>query len=222
MQKDLFGSAVAASVLPVSSEPKFDFLQKHRFTFRLDQVIVGALGFLVAYVLVFSFGVESGKRYAMAEIKAERAMRERMARELGEKIFANSNQPAEASKLSSITASKPAPVGQKDIPASKIPVPSISTPAAELKKSDSSASEFPTPTMGRYLIQTVTFTSKASAEKHLNSLKAKGYQGMIIARGKFQQVCIGGYETRQKAAQVMAKLKSQGLAPKDAYIRPVA
>ena len=80
MQKDLFGASTASPLMN-TLEPKSDFLQRFRLQLRLDQTIIGFLLLLVAYVLVFSFGVESGKRYAMAEIKAERSMRETFWRE---------------------------------------------------------------------------------------------------------------------------------------------
>ncbi len=221
MQKDLFGGVVAATILPSQSEPRLDFLQKYRFNLRLDQAIIAILGLVVAYVLVFSFGVESGKRYAMAEIKAERAMRERMARELGEKIFSSTNQQA---VTGAATALKPIDLKSQSSPVSKIAeAPKAAPVNLKSEKATASVEDAVEPvSKGKYLIQTVTFTSKATAEKHLQKLTAKGYQGLIIAKGKFQQVCVSGFETRQKANQAMVRLKNEGLAPKDAYIRPVA
>ena len=81
MQKDLFG-ATTLSPFPSTTQSKSDFLQRFRIQLKLDQTIIVALLLVVAYVLVFSFGVESGKRYAMAEIKAERAMRDRKSTRL--------------------------------------------------------------------------------------------------------------------------------------------
>lgn len=216
MQKDLFGGALAAAVIPSQSESKNDFLQKYTFTLRLDQAIIAVLALMVAYVLVFSFGVESGKRFAMAEIKAERSMRERMARELGEKIFSNSAAATAAG------AQTEAPVST-DLSKIKAVTPlktSEVIPAAKQADAPQSETQPSRPSAGKFAIQTVTFTSKAAAEKHVKLLVSKGYQGMIIPRGKFQQVCVTGFENKEKALQTMTRLKSQGLAPKDAYIRP--
>lgn len=218
MQKDLFGGAIAAAVLPTQSESKTDFLQKYTLTLRLDQAIIAVLTLMVAYVLVFSFGVESGKRFAMAEIKAERSMRERMARELGEKIFANSTAAAGGATVTpavsaDLSKSKNAPA-VKAFEVSAAVKTETSAPAKEAVETSKAG--------GRFAIQTVTFTSKAAAEKHIKLLASKGYQGSIIPKGKFQQVCVTGFENKEKASQAMTKLKSQGLAPKDAYIRPIA
>jgi cell division septation protein DedD len=72
---------------------------------------------------------------------------------------------------------------------------------------------------GKFHVQTVTYTSKAAAEQQLKLLSQKGYFGKILPRGKYQQVCVGGFETREQATQIMGQLKTSGLAPKDAYIR---
>lgn len=223
MQKDLFGGVAAVNPISSTFEPhRTDFLQKS-VTIRFDQAIIGVLLLIVAYVFVFSFGVESGKRYAMAEIKAERAMRERMARELGEKIFANSQIQAEArpdsnpdfidptGTMINLTALK-----QKGIPsavtkATKIPA-SVQAPKVDAKGK----------MKGKYAVQTVTFTSKAMAQKQLEKLAQKGYQGVIVARGKFLQICVTGFESKDQATQAMGQLKAEGLAPKDAYIRTLA
>ena len=89
MQGDLFGMPTMATHTPQTAQ-KNDFLERHRVTLRLDQALVGAIGLLVIYVLIFSFGVEKGKRLGMAELKAERTKHERVMRELGGKLFSAS------------------------------------------------------------------------------------------------------------------------------------
>lgn len=204
MQKDLFGASTAPT-LPKSYDQKSDFLQRFRLQLRLDQTIIGVLLLLVVYVLIFSFGVESGKRYAMAEIKAGRAMRERMARELGEKIFAASHPPEMAAPSSGATPSSA--------------LGSVKTPTPLVIPAETSISA---PTPGKYMIQTVTYISKRAAEQQLKRLAGKGYGGTILPKGRFQQVCVGGFETRAEAKEILGQLKSQGLAPQDAYIRTLA
>lgn len=213
MQKDLFGASTVSPLMS-SMEPKSDFLQRFRLQLRLDQTIIGALLLLVVYVLVFSFGVESGKRYAMAEIKAERSMRERMARELGEKIFANSQ-----SQLAAATTAPGAPTASVQAKVSTPAAPTVQATAPVT--SPETAPEIKTGS-GKFLVQTVTYTTKAAAEEQIKLLAKKGYAGKILPRGKFQQVCVGGFETRDKATQAMSQLKTQGLAPQDAYIRTLA
>ena len=91
MQGDLFGMPTVAAT---QTGQKNDFLERTRVTLRLDQALAGAIGLLVIYVLIFSFGVEKGKRLGMAELQAERTKNERMMRELGGKIFSAQGRPA--------------------------------------------------------------------------------------------------------------------------------
>lgn len=216
MQKDLFGGV--AAVNPISSNfesPKTDFLQKS-LNVRLDQAVIGVLLLIVAYVFVFSFGVESGKRYAMAEIKAERAMREQMARELGEKIFANSQVQAPAVYESSADFTDPT--------GTMVRISALSQTKAAKAESPIAAPQtgMQGKLKGKYAVQTVTMTSKATAQKQLAKLAEKGYQGKIVPRGKFFEICVTGYESKDQAVQALGELKAQGLAPKDAYIRTLA
>lgn len=221
MQKDLFGAATITPI-PTQFESKPDFLQRYRINLRLDQVIIGALLCLVAYVFVFSFGVESGKRYAMAEIKAERAMRERMARELGEKIFAN-----QQAAIQDMTKEAAAPLATAGISTADSKESSGAKSAVEKVKDSTAASETVAEKeqnaspKGKFAIQTVTFTTKSGAEAYLKKIIAKGYEGTIVTQGKYRQVRVIGFETRAKATEVLGKLKTLGLAPKDAYIRAV-
>lgn len=208
MQKDLFGTATL-SALPNQYQEKTDFLNKYKITLKLDQAIVAVISLLIIYVFVFSFGVESGKRYAMAEIRSERAKRERMAQELGEKIFANNGAVQTATVSSRIDHSEAA--------VSSVAQPAVSTQAVS---TEASAPKAPAVTAsGKFSIQIITFTAKSAAEQMIKKLASNGYQGMIIPSGKFLQVCVTGYETRESANLALTQLKAKGLAPKDAYIR---
>lgn len=221
MQKDLFGAATITPI-PTQFESKPDFLQRYRINLRLDQAIIGVLLCLVAYVFVFSFGVESGKRYAMAEIKAERAMRERMARELGEKIFANQQAAAQESAkeqapmqaVSGATDSSMPPAGTS-LASKAIEPPSALT--AKISTESASAA----PAKAKFAIQTVTFTSQKGADGYLKKILNNGFQGTVVTQGKFHQVRVVGFETKAEANEALNKLKSKGLAPKDAFIKSV-
>ena len=72
---------------------------------------------------------------------------------------------------------------------------------------------------GKYTIQTITFTSRPIAEKEIKRLTDKGFEAFLIPSGKFLQVCVAGFENRIKASETLIKLRSLGLAPRDAYVR---
>ena len=199
-QGDLFGNPGKTTLS--THLPKTDFLDRYRVTLKLDQALVGAIAMLVLYVLVFSFGVEKGKRYAAEELKAERAKREHLVQEFRDKIFISA-EPEPASG----TATGPESGG------------SVKTaPASAPAEIFSAKGEFP---QGKYTIQLVTFTSDRIAQDKIKKLSGKGLQGFVIPSGKFKQVCVAAFESRQKASQVLGQLKSEGLAPKDAFIRDI-
>jgi cell division septation protein DedD len=152
--------------------------------------MIGSILALVLYVLVFSFGVENGKRYAIQEIRAERAKQQRMAKEL--------SQPTEA-----------------HVPPAKTDPPPGATSAEENLA-------VPTRSLsGRFTIQLITFTNRKRAEEEVERLKKMGYQGFIIPSGKFFQVCTDAFQDMSEARQKLMRLKAEGFAPSDAYIRPL-
>lgn len=84
MQGELFGLNTTGSVLdpsrPRTAQPSW--LDRFHMTLRLDHLAILAISALVLYVLVFSFGVEKGKRIALKEIRSERLRQREMAQEL--------------------------------------------------------------------------------------------------------------------------------------------
>ncbi len=226
MQKELFAAAPAASLSDSFSQPKTSFLDRYRLSLRLDQTLVLMIGLLVAYVLVFSFGVETGKRYSMAELRAERAKRERVAEELSRKIFEMqpsaegivpstpvAKSESSATALTAALSSKPVVLsGSSSAVSETLVVPTVK-PAKETGAPESSK-----PT-GRYTIQTVTVASKTTAERELKRLAGKGHRAFIIPGGKKLQICVDGFESRDEANRMMRRLKSQRVIPADAYVR---
>ena len=197
MQTDLFGTpSVTARVNPAAS--KADFLQRTRFSLRLDQAVVMLIALLVVYVLVFSFGVEKGKRFAMAEIRAERGKREKIMQELQAKLFSEAGSPQ--------TQESPAPV----IKAIKIESPVVIN------------EEAPSPPKGKYTIQMVTFTAEKDVERVMKKLTEAGHQGFVLPNGRYLQVCVESFDSRHKASRLLGELKSRRIVPQDAYVRFVS
>lgn len=225
MQGDLFEVPSSAAIMS-GTGMKETFSEKMRVTLRLDQIIVGMIALLVIYVLVFSFGVEKGKRFALAELKAERLKRQTMVQELGQKILEMKGQEMSQRQLASmahLNSRKTASnfnVQPVNVPA-RATAPGITVaiapviPPADL----SSAPAAPATLASGFTVQTVTFNSKAQAEKSIQILKDKGQEAFLIPSGRFYQVCLGKYATKRDATAKLAQLKASGVAPKDAFIR---
>lgn len=224
MQKDLFGTAPAMAIAD-SLSPKMSFLDRYRMAVRLDQALFLLIGLLVIYVLVFSFGVETGKRYAMSELRAERMKRERMVEELRDKVFANAQQASNTGTHAA--APLPAIADVQTALKSKLEAAAINPSAGSDETRTASSAQTAAVSdsgvlEGKYTIQILTIASKSVAEKEMKRLTEKGMKSFIIPKGKMQQICVNAFESREKASQSLKELKSQGTVPADAYVRPMA
>lgn len=213
MQGDLFGLPSTVPQ-PETSTQKLFFLERYRVTLRLDQILAGLIALIVVYVLIFSFGVEKGKRLGMAELRAERAKNERMMQELSAKVFSTRYSADDAGDLPKT------PRFEKAVNAS-VSQPTVATEKAAMSEKGIAAGKPTTPQGlgGKYTIQLITFTSQKAAEREMKRLMEKGYQTFVIPSGRFLQVCVSAFETRDKAVRALGELKAQEIAAHDAYIR---
>ncbi len=214
MQTDLFGANSVPGSQTRSANP-VDFLEKYRFSLRLDHALVSLIGFVIVYVLVFSFGVEQGKRFAMAELKAERAKHELMVDQLRDKIFVQAPQAGVV-----LEARKPEMPVAASL-ANAILVPADGGKVIPAAASVAAAPVQPARPAGKFTIQMVTFTSKQAAEKAIQDLAGKGLQAFSIPSGRFQQICLNGFESKAEAGQALKQFRAEGVVPKDAFVRPV-
>ena len=195
MQGELFevgGPVVDAS--KISSKPTGGWKDAFRVTLRLDHLSVVAICALVMYVLVFSFGVEKGKRFAFEELRAEKAKKEMAEKELARAL-----------------------IGQETpLPAPGLGMSALAQVSEKPQKEDGTLEA-----TGRYTIQVITFKSQALAEEKVRQFKEKGYQSFIIPSGKYFQVCIESFESTRKAQEKLVELRAEGFARPDAFIRPL-
>lgn len=203
MQAELFemsGPVVDAARI---AKPSSGWMDQFRVTLRIDHLLIGGILALVLYVLVFSFGVEKGKRYAMDELKAEKMKQEQISKELIE--------------LKPLLPSSVTPVKTSDSELKTAP-PTSQTASPSLALTVASA----VPLNGQYTIQLITFKSRKRAEQEVERLKKLGYQGFIIPQGKFFQVCTDAFKNLGEAREELMRLRSEGHASADAYIRPLS
>lgn len=191
MQGELFNFKGVGPAVDTSrvSQPQPNWLDQFRVTLRVDHLSILAISALVLYVLVFSFGVEKGKRIAIRELEAERVKQEQMSQDLA------ATQISEKAPSSTPESRPTPPVEEPE---------SLSTPRA-----------------GKYTIQVITYTSQTRAEEEIKRFKDLGYHGFVIPAGRFFQVCVEAFEKMSEARERLIKLKAEGFAPSDAYIRPL-
>jgi hypothetical protein len=211
MQSDLFEIPSDISGAAREGVKKLAFLEGYRLSFRLDQTLGILIALIVFYAFIFSFGVEKGKQFAFAELKAERAKRERMVRELREKLVEKFFPSPPVRNIPNLKSSMNLPIES---------MPSAVPPQSG--GSEKSAAPSPVPNgypLGKYTIQIITYNSSSAADRAIADLSGKGLRGFVIPSGVHLQVCVDGFENHQKAQQALEKLKSRGLVPPDAFVR---
>jgi cell division septation protein DedD len=201
MQQDLFH--VPGQIAAKEEPQTWAFLERYRLTLRLDQALVAMIVLIMAYVLIFSFGVENGKRFAFEEIKAERAKRDQMVSELREKLEGKPiAEPAEETTEPHVSA----------------PVEAVEETEISQEPSTTEKAEAAKPA-GKFTIQLVTYTMKSQAELTVKTLAEKGVEAFVVPSGKYWMVCVNRFESQKLAQDFLTQLKSQGIAPADAFVR---
>ncbi len=210
MQAELFNLGTSGTITDTSSRPVqppvVTWLDRFRITLRLEHLCIAAILALVLYVLIFSFGVEKGKRIALREQEVQKLRQQEVSKgpsltpELGLDVRIPQASHLFINKLVTTTLSAVA----TDIPPV---VPLVETISSTI--------------LGKYTIQAITFNGKVRAEQEVKRLKDKGYQSFIIPGKKTFQVCVEMFESVALAKQKMGELKADGFVPDDAYIRPV-
>jgi len=216
--------------------------EKRQFSFKLtltlDRMFIYSILVLIIVVLIFSLGVEQGKKIAAQ--KLENAILQNAA------MPAVPPQPEVALSVTSVTPA--APVEKKDtavgspavgavkpaalvLPASvkeepeKIKQPPVKETLVQAQAP--SAQKTPAPKVETdlkktsakkafYYIQVVSYSSDRDAQQEVQKLKTEGFEATINVRGKYRAVVVGNFATKAEADKTLSALKK---IRKDAFIR---
>ncbi|MBU9888508.1 MAG: SPOR domain-containing protein [Candidatus Omnitrophica bacterium] len=198
MQSELFDLSIPKaqeSVAPL----KPTFIERTSIVLRLDQAIGLALLLLVFCVLAYCWGVEQGRRWT-GEARPARSV---------------ASEDAVPADVPQVVAELPV-----------VPVTSVPGPVAQVKPAVSSP-EFPKPEVavpkpdGKYTIQYITYVTQSAADREVQRIKKLGHSAFVIPSGKFFQVCIEAFQTRQEATQSLKQLRAQRMVTLDAYVRTI-
>ena len=74
---------------------------------------------------------------------------------------------------------------------------------------------------GSYTIQMATYKTQSAAEKQVSKLTKLGHQAFVVPDGSLRLVCLDGFGSRQEASRALIGLKTRGMVPRDAFIRPL-
>ncbi len=200
MQTELFDLPSPRTLSEEPAVAKTSFLEKTFLTLRLDQAIGLALVLLVLYVLIYSWGVEKGKRSSPDT---------QVIRSVPAAVFPAEVPPAVVEMRSKEEVSIAMPSASLPVEA-PMTVAELPKPVAQVSKPD-----------GKFTIQHVTYITQSAADREIQKLSKMGYKAFVIPSGKHLQVCIAAFQTRQEAAEGLKQLRAKKLTTGDAYVRPM-
>ena len=146
-----------------------------------ENAVLLFIAFIMLAVVIFSLGVEKGKR---AAAKVTAAAKETPAAPVAE-------APARIKEAEKITPGAPEKAEKTE---NKKPAP---PPAKE------EAADRP------YTIQIVALKDKAAAEREMARLKKEGYDAFIIPSDKWIQICVGRYANKKDSEKDFKELKNK-------------
>lgn len=199
MQTELFDLPSSQTLPEEAASSKTSFLEKTFITVRLDQAIGLTLILLVFYVLIFSWGVEKGKR----------VLRESQAIHPAS-IASVSSEASQVVAASAMTAPSSVAAPEAISQETPITVAELPKPVAEVNRPE-----------GKYTVQHVTYVTQSAADREMQKLAKLGYTSFVIPSGRHLQVCIAGFQSRQEASQLLKELRAKRLVSSDAYVRPM-
>ncbi len=214
MQTELFEFPTPKAILEERTAPKASFLEKKIFILRVDHLLAIFMLLSVFYVLVFSWGVENGKR---------QLAKSRIFRVPSEQVV-ETNTDVGGVLPQTVAASERAT--QVFQPAAKI-MSSESVQVEIPREVPMTVSELPKPIAqvvrpeGQFTIQHVTYVTQKAAEAEIARLSKLGYQAFTIPSGKHYQVCIDAFQTKESAKEMLKNLRTKKIVSGDAYVRPM-
>lgn len=177
-------------------------------TLSADHTIVLAIVFLMAMVIFFSFGVEKGKRMVRASIVEAAGIARGIA-------------PG-AAVTAPMAPSLPSSVGgeAQGAPPMTVASPGVkeksSSPGgAEAGVSSEASGETEAPARkgntqdNMFTVQVASFKSPESARREGMLLKQKGYDILVLPKGKHSIVCVGKFGQPHEAKALLNKLKNR-------------
>ncbi len=182
-------------------------------TLTLENMVVTGVVFLVALVVVFSLGVERGKRLA-ARAGTPVAVQQGM-----ETIDSNTVVTSEPLVVARAEFTAPA-AALTSISHNPVPQPQVMDKALEpisTKEAAPEKSVDKTASLDKILtIQVASFLQQDRADREANTLKGQGKEAFVTMKGKHYIVCVGRFKERPKASVMWNQLRKKY---KDCLIR---
>ena len=193
------------------------FFSDRHISLSLDKAILFSIGFVILFVLTFSFGFERGKRTAEQRIQALTAHIETIPQVPTLPEVSTTPQGQENDEQVRGQATVQAARFSRQEELDQVHAKSVIESSGKTAADQKNKSIIP---VGKYTIQVATAVSKDRAEKEVMKLGSKGHQPFFVQRGRFFEVCVGSFDTVVSAKSLLNEFKSKGLYS-DAFVRPI-
>ncbi|MBN1493959.1 MAG: SPOR domain-containing protein [Candidatus Omnitrophica bacterium] len=221
-QKDLFSELIQdASASPYDEPPKRN---KLTLTLNVDKILLFVLTCAIIFAVVFSYGIETGKKIKIDDegefgADAEKGVAKKPSIL---SLFSRAEQAVKEKKTPAVAEDTTTVV--VPITASEIPDPVTVEQAAQQTEVKQEVvlpiekkAELPQEV---WTVQIITYVNTTFAKEELRKTEEKGYEGFILPSGKYYQICVGMFATKAEAANLLDKFKKEK-DYSDAYIRKV-
>ncbi|MCQ9205550.1 MAG: SPOR domain-containing protein [Omnitrophica bacterium] len=154
--------------------------RKHKVIFHFDTLVLSSVVIILLLTLVFSLGVERGKRIVLAglrEVKKSPAK----ALDLPEK---ESQEKIKESEKNSIQF-------QADVGNDRI-----------IEETDEKKQE-------KYHIQVASFRQENTAQRAAKILKEKGYSAVVLKKGAYAVIYVGSFDNKEEAKDNLEALREK-------------
>lgn len=153
---------------------------------RYKKNILFFIIFLFVSLISFSLGIEKGKKIVRPDVIKNLAEENMHSLSLKEAIVVPAGQPSKQQTVINKERVIPSVVKKKQEKIKK---------KEELKKAN-------------YTIQVASVLQKKNVNAELSKLKSKGYSAFSLSKGKYTVICIGKFNLKEDAQQLLQKIKS--------------
>jgi cell division protein FtsN len=158
-------------------------------------VVLSILGIMVA-VFAYSLGVERGKHLMASQV------RQTSVASVVSEPHAAVVQQAATTAVTTAVRPAPATTGKANALPAK-PTVAVSAAAVVAQKPAVPAAAF------KYTIQVASYGDAKFAEKAASDLNKKGFETLVMQKGKYAILCVGKFNQKNEAMSVISKLKSK-------------
>lgn len=181
--------------------------QTHKgFFLGLDKICVLLVVFLIILVIVYSVGVERGKKIvSSATVESVSVI--------------DLNKPtnfADAVKVEkTVQVETPDLINQPEINEETIEKETVIVKAEPVATIEKVKEEKPN-TKGDYIVQLASYAKRSYASAAVATLEKNGYKAIVLEKGNWFILAVGYFETKEAAQTTLSKLKPKY---KDCFIR---